>query len=74
MPSDKRSALRIFFFSDWRIQPLELAEELIKSAGPLDVIVYGLPLVAIDRHAVDIGKYASVGAGNYTAAPSKHTP
>lgn len=33
--------LRIFFFSDWRIQSLELAEELIQSVAPVDVIVYG---------------------------------
>src|SRR5260370_21179746 len=33
--------LRIFFFSDWRIQPLELAEDLIRSAAPVDIIVYG---------------------------------
>ncbi len=33
--------LRIFFFSDWRIQPLDLAEELIQSVAPVDVIVYG---------------------------------
>lgn len=35
------SPLRIFFFSDWRIQSLELAEELIRSVAPVDVIVYG---------------------------------
>jgi Icc-related predicted phosphoesterase len=34
-------ALRILFFSDWRIQSLELAEVLIQSVAPLDVIVYG---------------------------------
>src|SRR6266851_2155092 len=33
--------LRIFFFSDWRIQSLDLAEELIQSVAPVDVIVYG---------------------------------
>ncbi len=33
--------LRIFFFSDWRVQSLELAEELIQSVAPVDVIVYG---------------------------------
>ncbi len=35
------SPLRIFFFSDWRIQSLELAEELIRSVAPVDIIVYG---------------------------------
>ncbi|BCL79668.1 hypothetical protein ccbrp13_21330 [Ktedonobacteria bacterium brp13] len=33
--------LRIFFFSDWRIQSLELAEKLIQSIAPVDIIVYG---------------------------------
>lgn len=33
--------MRIFFFSDWRIQSLDLAEELIQSVAPVDVIVYG---------------------------------
>ncbi len=33
--------LRIFFFSDWRIQSLELVEDLIQSITPVDVIVYG---------------------------------
>jgi Icc-related predicted phosphoesterase/uncharacterized protein YprB with RNaseH-like and TPR domain len=33
--------LRIFFFSDWRIQSLELAEELIRSVAPVDIIIYG---------------------------------
>lgn len=40
MSADVES-LRIFFFSDWRIQPLELAEELIRSIGSVDLIVYG---------------------------------
>ena len=35
------SPLRIFFFSDWRVQSLELAEELIRSVAPVDIIVYG---------------------------------
>nr|BBH92403.1 hypothetical protein KTA_06020 [Thermogemmatispora argillosa] len=33
--------MRIFFFSDWRIQRLELVEELLCSVAPVDVIVYG---------------------------------
>ncbi|RAQ98389.1 ribonuclease H-like domain-containing protein [Thermogemmatispora tikiterensis] len=33
--------MRIFFFSDWRIQELELAEQLLRSVAPVDVIVYG---------------------------------
>ncbi|MBE3566143.1 MAG: ribonuclease H-like domain-containing protein [Thermogemmatispora sp.] len=33
--------MRIFFFSDWRIQRLELAEQLLRSVAPVDVIVYG---------------------------------
>ena len=28
-------SLRIFFFSDWRMQFLELAEELIQSVAPV---------------------------------------
>ena len=58
--------LKVFFFSDWRIQPLELAEDLIRSVAPLDLIIYGgddvsrfVPVtdiaqtMNIDRHTLD---------------------
>ncbi len=34
-------ALRIFFFSDWRIQPIEWVDAMLAEAGPVDLIVYG---------------------------------
>lgn len=34
-------AIRLLFFSDWRIQPLELAESMVRSAGQVDAILYG---------------------------------
>ncbi len=36
-----RDALRIFFFSDWRIQPIEWVEAMLADAEPIDLIVYG---------------------------------
>jgi len=36
-----RDALRIFFFSDWRIQPIEWVEAMLAEAGSVDLIVYG---------------------------------
>ncbi len=33
--------LRIFFFTDWRVAPLELAEAMLEAAGPVDLILYG---------------------------------
>lgn len=34
-------SFRIFFFSDWRIQPLDLAEAMLESVSPVDLIAYG---------------------------------
>ncbi|MHB1665772.1 MAG: ribonuclease H-like domain-containing protein [bacterium] len=33
--------LRIVFFSDWRIQPLEWIEDILQDNNPIDLIVYG---------------------------------
>ena len=33
--------LRILFFSDWRIQPIEWVEAMLADAGDIDLIVYG---------------------------------
>ena len=33
--------LRILFFSDWRIQPLDLLEKMLDEVGPIDLIIYG---------------------------------
>jgi Icc-related predicted phosphoesterase/uncharacterized protein YprB with RNaseH-like and TPR domain len=32
---------RIFFFSDWRLQPLDLIEDMLRSVAPVDLVVYG---------------------------------
>ncbi len=34
-------SLKLFFFSDWRIQSLDLTEQILRSVAPVDVIVYG---------------------------------
>jgi len=36
-----RSPLRIFFFTDWRIAELEVAEALLLETSPVDLIIYG---------------------------------
>lgn len=33
--------LRVFFFSDWRVQPLMLAERMLESVAPVDLVLYG---------------------------------
>ncbi len=38
---ESSESLKLFFFFDWRIQSLELAEQLLRSVAPVDVIVYG---------------------------------
>jgi hypothetical protein len=59
--------MRIFFFSDWRIQRLELVEELLCAVAPVDVIVYGGDdvrrfLVAADRnYLAHLACYARYG-------------
>src|SRR5713101_1829615 len=57
--------LRIFFFSDWRIQPLELAEELIRSVAPVDVIVYGGDDVARFAPSPEVPATLSVAGRTY---------
>ncbi len=64
--------LRIFFFSDWRIQPLELAEELIRSVAPVDVILYGGDDVA--RFAPSPGVPATLSVGGRTYFPESFIP
>ncbi|MEB2288867.1 MAG: ribonuclease H-like domain-containing protein [Anaerolineae bacterium] len=61
----KRDAehLRICFFSDWRIQPLWLAENLISSVTPLDLIVYG---------GDDIARLAKAPDGNWLSRISSY--
>jgi len=39
-PAD-RDNLRIFFFSDWRIQPIDWVDAMLAEVGPVDLIVYG---------------------------------
>ncbi|WP_376796589.1 ribonuclease H-like domain-containing protein [Thermogemmatispora sp.] len=50
--------MRIFFFSDWRIQQLELVERLLRSVAPVDVIVYG---------GDDVRRFLSAPKQNYFA-------
>ena len=38
---DGPKRLRIMFFSDWRLQPLDLAEAMLEAAEPVDLILYG---------------------------------
>jgi RNase_H superfamily len=35
------TSLRLFFTSDWRIQPQSLLEDLVSAAGTLDLVLYG---------------------------------
>jgi Icc-related predicted phosphoesterase/uncharacterized protein YprB with RNaseH-like and TPR domain len=39
--SPESAGLRLFFFSDWRLQPLELVDALLEAAGPIDLVLYG---------------------------------
>jgi Icc-related predicted phosphoesterase/uncharacterized protein YprB with RNaseH-like and TPR domain len=64
--------LRIFFFSDWRIQSLALAEELIQSVAPVDVIVYGGDDVARFALAPDVP--ATMTVANRTYFPESLIP
>jgi Icc-related predicted phosphoesterase/uncharacterized protein YprB with RNaseH-like and TPR domain len=58
-------ALRILFFSDWRIQSLELAEALIQSVAPLDVIVYGGDDVARFAPPLEVPTMMTVAGRTY---------
>ena len=37
---ESNQSLKILFFSDWRIQPLEWIEDILKDNNPVDIIVY----------------------------------